>query len=90
MLGLIALALSTFAFNAVATAAEKARVLIYSGSTGYRHDSIPAGVEAMKAIATRLGLGYDATEDATIFTAERLAAYKAIVFVSTTTDPKKP
>src|SRR5688572_25707998 len=90
MLGLFALALSAMALNSMAAAAEKARVLIYSGSTGYRHDSIPAGVEAMKAIATKLGLGYDATEDATIFTAERLSAYKAIVFVSTTTDPKKP
>ncbi len=90
MLGLFTLALTALAFNAVATAAEKARVLIYSGSTGFRHDSIPAGVEAMKAIATQMGLGYDATEDPAVFTAERLAAYKAIVFVSTTTDPKKP
>ena len=73
-----------------AAAAEPARVLIYSGSTGFRHDSIPAGVEAVKAIATKLGYRYDASEDPEVFTAEKLAAYKAIVFVSTTTNPKKP
>ncbi len=90
MLGLFALALPVLAFNAPLAAAGKAKVLIYSGSTGYRHDSIPAGVEAVKAIATKLGYSFDATEDPEVFTAEKLAAYQAIVFVSTTTDPKKP
>ena len=90
MLGLIALALSALTLNAPVQAAEKAKVLIYSGSTGFRHDSIPAGVEAMKAIATKLGYAVDATEDPGVFTADKLAGYKAIVFVSTTTDPKKP
>jgi uncharacterized protein len=75
---------------AVASAAGKARVLIYSGSTGYRHDSIPAAVEAVKAISTKAGYTFDATEDPEVFTAEKLKAYKAIVFVSTSTDPKKP
>lgn len=94
LLGLAALALSVLAFNVPGVAAKgtdkKAKVLIYSGSTGFRHDSIPAGVEAVKGIATRLGYSFDATEDPEVFTAGKLAAYKAIVFVSTTTDPKKP
>ena len=87
----LALAVCAWSLAPPAVAAKKeARVLIYSGSTGYRHESIPAGVEAMKAVATRLGYTFDATEDPEFFTAEKLAAYKAIVFVSTTTDPKKP
>jgi hypothetical protein len=90
MIGLITFALAFGAFTTSVNAADKGRVLIYSGSTGYRHDSIPAGVEAMKAIVTKLGLTSDATDDPEVFTAEKLAAYKAIVFVSTTTDPKKP
>jgi uncharacterized protein len=73
-----------------ATAADKGRVLVYSGSSGFRHDSIPAGVEAMKAIATKAGYVADASEDPEVFTAEKLKTYKVIVFVSTTTDPKKP
>lgn len=83
---------SVFSLGAASSSwsADKGRVLIYSGSTGYRHDSIGAGVEAMKAIATRLRLEHDATEDPSVFTADKLQAYKAIVFVSTTTDPKKP
>jgi type 1 glutamine amidotransferase len=87
---LIALALGVLALTAPVAAADKAKVLIYSGSTGFRHDSIPAGVEATKAIATKLGLGFDVSEDPDVFTAEKLAGYKAIVFVSSTTDPKKP
>jgi type 1 glutamine amidotransferase len=71
-------------------AADKGRVLVYSGSTGYRHESIPAGVEAMKSIAAKLGYQAEATEDPGVFSEDRLAAYKAIVFVSSTTDPKKP
>jgi type 1 glutamine amidotransferase len=66
------------------------RVLIYSGSTGFRHDSIPAADEAIKGIAEKLGYGVDVSEDPAVFTRESLARYKAIVFVSTTTDPKKP
>jgi type 1 glutamine amidotransferase len=91
MLGLAAMVLAGLALHTPVTrAADKARVLIYSGSTGFRHDSIPAGVDAVKAIATRLGYGVDATEDPEVFTPGKLAAYRAIVLVSTTTDPKKP
>ena len=67
----------------------KARVLVYSGSTGYRHDSIPAAVEAIKALGAKAGYAVDATEDPEVFTAEKLG-YKALVLVSTSTDPKKP
>lgn len=90
MLGLAALVLSSFALSAPVAAAPKGKVLIYSGSTGYRHDSIPAGVEAVKGIVAKLGYNFDATEDPAVFTAEKLRDYKAIVFVSSTTDPKKP
>lgn len=90
LIGLFATALAFVAFSPVAITATKGRVLIFSGSTGYRHESIPAGVEAMKAIATKLGYDAEATEDPAVFTAEQLAGYRAIVFVSSTTDPKKP
>lgn len=90
LLGLAALTLSLFAMNAPVMAAAKGKVLIYSGSTGFRHDSIPAGVEAVKGIVARLGYTFDATEDPAVFTADQLVDYKAIVFVSTTTDPRKP
>jgi len=86
----LGLALGMLWMPATAAAAEKARVLVYSGSTGYRHDSIPAGVEAVKSIGAKAGYVVEATEDPEIFTAEKLKTFDVIVFVSTTTDPKKP
>jgi type 1 glutamine amidotransferase len=75
----------------LAVAAKPAKkILIYSGSTGFRHDSIPAADAAIKAIGTKLGFAVDVSEDPQVFTKENLAPYKAIVFVSNTTDPKKP
>jgi hypothetical protein len=90
LLGYFAVVLAALSLPVIAAAAEKARVLVYSGSTGFRHDSIPAAVEAVKAMATKAGYGVDATEDPEVFTAEKLKAYKAIVLVSTSTDPKNP
>jgi uncharacterized protein len=86
LIGLALLALASGAF----AAAGKARVLVYSGSTGFRHDSIPAAVAAVKKLAEKAGYAVDTSEDPAVFTADTLAAYKAVVFVSTTTDPKKP
>jgi len=65
-------------------------ILIYSGTTGYRHDSIPAGIEAVTAIARGRGLAVVASEDPAIFSSAGLARFKAIVLLSTTTDPKNP
>jgi uncharacterized protein len=73
-----------------ALAAKKGSVLVYSGSTGYRHESIPAAVEAIKALAIKDGYEVEATEDPGVFTAEKLAKFDALVLVSNSTDPKKP
>ncbi len=88
--GIVALAFAALGCSLPSIAAEKAHVLVYSGSTGFRHDSIPAAVEALKSIGAKAGYVVDATEDPEVFTAEKLKAYKAIVLVSTSTDPKKP
>ena len=88
--GVVALAFAALGCSLPSIAAKKAHVLVYSGSTGFRHDSIPAAVEALKSIGAKAGYVVDATEDPEVFTAEKLKAYKAIVFVSTSTNPKKP
>ena len=88
--GIVALAFAALGCSLPSIAAEKVHVLVYSGSTGFRHDSIPAAVEALKSIGAKAGYVVDATEDPEVFTAKKLKAYKAIVFVSTSTDPKKP
>lgn len=65
-------------------------ILIYSGTTGYRHDSIPAGIKAVSAMAARRGLTVVASEDPAVFSAASLKRFKAIVLLSCTTDPKNP
>jgi uncharacterized protein len=88
--GLLTAVVGAFCISSGAIAADKGRVLVYSGSTGFRHDSIPAAVTALKSLGAKAGYVIDATEDPEVFTAEKLKNYQAIVFVSSTTDPKKP
>jgi type 1 glutamine amidotransferase len=57
-------------------------VLIFSATTGYRHESIPAGVAAMRELATADGFAVDATEDPGVFTPDNLARYAAVIFMN--------
>jgi type 1 glutamine amidotransferase len=61
-------------------------VLVFSRTEGFRHDSIAAGITAIRREGTTRGFGVDATEDGAAFSDERLAKYKAVVFLSTTGD----
>jgi hypothetical protein len=65
-------------------------ILIFSHTTGYRHDSIPAGIRAVTAIAKARGLAVVASEDPAMFDPGRLARFRAVVLLSPTTDPKNP
>jgi hypothetical protein len=75
---------------AASHAAPRPAILIYSGTTGYRHESIPAGIEAVSDIAKKRGLLVVASEDPAVFSNESLKRFRAIVLLSTTTDPKNP
>lgn len=61
-----------------------ARVLIYSATAGFRHDSIPTAIAALKAKRTSINVEFDATEDRAQFTDTVLAGYDALLFLSTT------
>ena len=58
--------------------------LIFSKTTGYRHDSIPNGIAAITDLGAADGFAVDATEDSTLFTDENLANYQVVIFLSTT------
>jgi len=90
LFGLLSVVLGALCLSASAAAAGKGRVLVYFGHTGYVHESIPAAVEALKKIGAKQGYTVDTSEDPEVFTAAKLADYKAIVLVSNSTDPKKP
>lgn len=62
------------------------RVLVYSRTTGYRHDSIPAGVATVGELGAEHGFTVDATEDPAVFTPDNLSRYAAVVFLNTTGD----
>ncbi|MEE1753984.1 ThuA domain-containing protein [Streptomyces sp. SP18CS02] len=62
------------------------RVLVFSRTAGFRHDSIPAGVAALKELGAASGITVDATEEPRQFTTNNLARYDAVVFLSTTGD----
>ncbi|RJK97028.1 ThuA domain-containing protein [Vallicoccus soli] len=65
---------------------EKARVLVFSKTAAFRHDSIPAGVRAIERLGRPAGIAVDTTEDAGAFTDRNLRKYDAVVFMSTTGD----
>jgi type 1 glutamine amidotransferase len=65
------------------------RVLVYTRTTGYRHDSIPAAVAAVRALGDAHGFAVDATEDPAAFEAP-LDPYAAIVFLSTSGEVLTP
>jgi len=62
------------------------RVLVFSKTAGFRHDSIPDGIAALKELGGPAGITVDATEEAGQFTTANLAKYDAVVFLSTTGD----
>ncbi|MDX3378778.1 ThuA domain-containing protein [Streptomyces sp. ME02-6991-2A] len=72
---------------AAAAAADPAYdVLVFSKTAGFRHDSIPAGITALRQLGAANNFTVTATEDAAAFTPANLTGYEAVVFLSTTGD----
>ena len=66
------------------TPAPRYRVLAFSRTTGFRHDSIPDATAAVQALAGQNGFALDATEDPSAFTDDTLQQYSAVIFLLTT------
>lgn len=58
-------------------------VLVFSRTSGYRHVSIEAGVQALQNLAAERGWTLSATEDPTVFSDAGLESYNVIVFLNT-------
>jgi uncharacterized protein len=63
-----------------------ARVLVFTRTTDYRHESIEAGVRAVTALAADDGLATDHTEDPTVFTSSSLRRYAVVIWLSSSGD----
>jgi hypothetical protein len=68
----------------LAQSPRQARVLIYSATQRFRHDSIPDAIAALKARGPTANISFDDTEDQSRFTDSVLSAYDAILFLDNT------
>lgn len=62
------------------------RVLVFSKTAGFRHDSIPDGVAAIRRLGAENGFEVEASEDSSVFEDGQLAGFDVIVFLCTTGD----
>ena len=76
----LSFALSSF----VTFVAALPKVLIFSRTLGYRHESIPAAISALISHGPDASIQFEATEDPTKFTSSQLAQYDGILFLMTT------
>src|SRR5438477_7157511 len=94
LLSVLAIALVGLSVSATAAPSAAAaptdqpfRALVFSKTTGFRHDSIPAGIAAIQQLGQQHNFTVDTTEDDTLFTDANLARYDVVIFLSTTGDP---
>lgn len=91
-IGLVLLSLVLIAAIAIAgfiwyqNAQKFISVLVFSKTTGFRHESIGAGQVALQKLGEKHGFRVDTTEDATLFNEEQLSQYNVVVFLNTTGD----
>ncbi len=64
--------------------------LVFSKTTGYRHDSIPDGQKAITEIAKQRKWNVEFSEDSAVFEPKNLARFDGIVFLMTTGDILDP
>jgi uncharacterized protein len=62
------------------------RVLVFTRTAGFRHDSIPDGVQLVRALGAEHGFEVEHTEEAQRFEPAALARYRVVMFLNTTGD----
>lgn len=77
---------SIFAVNSCNQRTGKPRILVFSQTADFYHESIPAGNEALVKLAEEHGFDIVTTTNAQWFNEDSLASYSAVVFLNTTGD----
>jgi type 1 glutamine amidotransferase len=75
--------LSLFAFNNWKQTV-KPRILVFSKTAGYRHESIHTGKLALLKLGKENGFFVDTTENENYFNEDSLKKYSAVIFLNTT------
>jgi type 1 glutamine amidotransferase len=65
---------------------EKKKLLVFSKTAGFYHESIPVGRAAIQKLGSEQGFDVDTTTNANKFTKENLQQYAAVLFLNTTGD----
>ena len=60
--------------------------LVFSKTLGFRHDSIPAGIGAIRELGAKYDFAVDATEDSAAFSPTNLVRYQVVILLSVTGD----
>ena len=60
------------------------KILVFSKTEGFRHESIEPGIEAIKKLGLQNDFTVEATEDASVFNEAYLKDFMAVVFLNTT------
>ncbi|MBK0378672.1 ThuA domain-containing protein [Mucilaginibacter segetis] len=63
---------------------SKPRVLVFTKTAGYHHESIPAGVDAIMKMGNENNFDVDTSSDSTSISEENLNKYAAVIFLNTT------
>ncbi|PVF98110.1 class I glutamine amidotransferase-like protein [Serendipita vermifera] len=58
------------------------KILIYSATAGYRHESIPTAITALQNLGIQNNISFDATEDRSKFEDQYLGQFDALLFLS--------
>ncbi|MGK7394188.1 MAG: ThuA domain-containing protein [Candidatus Cyclobacteriaceae bacterium M3_2C_046] len=62
---------------------KEERILIFSKTAGYRHQSIPVAKQALTTLLKQEQIRVDTTEDAAYFVTDSLKQYSAVIFLLT-------
>jgi len=63
---------------------QEKRLLVFSKTAGWRHQSIAAGQVAIKELGLQNGVGVTISEDAAMFDPDTLSSFSAVIFLNTT------
>ncbi len=75
-----------FYFSCSHKRSEKPRVLVFSLTKGFHHESIPNGIAAIQKLGQENGFDVDTTTNPEMFTDSTLKKYSAVIFLNTTGD----
>jgi cytochrome c len=77
-------ALIAFAYSWFTRDTREIKVLVFSKTMSFRHESIPAGIEAIRALGKKHDFLVDTTEDSDVFDEKKLKNYNVVIFLNTT------